>query len=137
MKSRTRLIALTISILVSLAAALEFKSWLYKRECFHQLRSLGIAFRIYADDHNGALPSSFAGMSNEVNNPWLLFCPADPKRTPFAEKSSIPWDSPKFTYQLLQPGRLLDQVTNQPIIRCPIHDLEVLGDDTVQKNPTK
>ncbi len=68
--------------------------------CTSSLKQIGLSFRLYANDHNGAFPSAvpaasggtleftnspqmflhFQAMSNELVTPKILVCPMDTKR---------------------------------------------------------
>src|SRR6185369_4565165 len=59
--------------------------------CVNYLKQLDLAFKIWADDHTNSYPMTaaehgdafrvFQVMSNEINAPKVLFCPADSKGT--------------------------------------------------------
>ena len=50
-------------------------------ECLSQLKQIGLAARLYANDNNDRLPPSFEALTNELGRASVLNCPADLLRT--------------------------------------------------------
>ena len=73
-------------------------------------------------------------MSNELNTPRILVCPADtkhPKVSTWAE-----FDPRRnLTYEYLKPGIAESNAMSEVIFRCPIHNNIGLGDGSVQQRP--
>lgn len=102
-------------------------------KCRSQLKSIGLAARIWSDDHNGVFPSNFVEMSNELSNPDILICPADSKRV--GHRFTNLWAPENFTYEFILPEKLEYEAQTNVIIRCPIHGFVVLGNGSVEDHP--
>jgi len=114
------LAVLAILALIALNGAMreqDIRTRVLRLECLNNLRAVGSAFRVWADDHNGNFPMSlsqtnggssefitgmnayrhFQVMSNELATPKVLLCPGDwtPGSTHVAGK---PAPSADFTY---------------------------------------
>lgn len=99
--------------------------------CIANLKQLGIAAVMYANDHGGRLPPNYVAMSNELSSPKILVCPSDRRSvraTDWAELSSS-----NITYEFLVPGSELSNVLNRAVFRCPIHNSSWMGNDTVDR----
>ena len=100
--------------------------------CVDHLKQIGLAARIWANDHQERLPFNFLAMSNELSTPEMLVCPSDTAR-------KLPNDWPELnatnvTYELLSPGAATTDTTDPQIVyvRCPIHNNVGLVNGTVQ-----
>ncbi len=86
--------------------------------CRRQLRDLGIALRVHADDHGRLYPTNLASLDPGLVDAATYACPARPARTP---------------YELLQPGGRQGRANARtPLLRCPGHGHRLLGDGTVE-----
>jgi len=89
-------------------------------ECLSQLKQIGLATRLYANDNNDRLPPSFEALTNELGRASVLICPADllgPRPTDFAD---LDWGS--VSYILDAPGRrLLPGEVGVQVAHCRIH----------------
>lgn len=121
--------------------------------CLNNMKQIGLAFRVWAADHNdqfpftlsvtngGTLelcapgpdgfdrnaPSHFAVLSGELANPRVLICPADTKQPAFSWSSL---QAANVSYQLrattnLNPG------PSEVLAICPIHGHELYCDGSV------
>jgi hypothetical protein len=101
--------------------------------CISNLKQMGLAVRIYANDHKENLPPDFLSMSNELNTPSILFCPADSART---RVDSFAHLTPgNITYEFLRPGASLAKLNpSEPVFRCPIHGNVCYADGSVQRS---
>lgn len=96
--------------------------------CGNYMASIGCAARLWAEDHDGHLPSDLLSMSNEVITPKILVCPGDHARQPAASWAVFtPADS---SYEIVTPG-LKDGDTNGVFLRCKIHGHLGYADATV------
>ena len=96
--------------------------------CGNYMASVGCAARLWAEDHEGHLPSDLLSMSNEVITPKILVCPSDHARQPAASWSVFtPADS---SYEIVTPG-LNHGDTNGVFLRCKIHGHLGYADATV------
>jgi len=88
MKTRIRFGSLTmfaIAVFLVIASAPYAKDYLETRRCGKHLAAISQAALVWADAHNGRLPSGFILMSNELVSPRLLLCPADKSREPASD----------------------------------------------------
>ena len=96
--------------------------------CGNYMASIGFAARLWAEDHDGHLPSDLLSMSNEVIMPKILVCPGDHARQPAATWAVFtPAGS---SYEIVTPG-LRDGDTNGVFLRCRIHGHLGYADATV------
>jgi hypothetical protein len=96
--------------------------------CVYNLKELGQAARVFSEDNKYRFPDSFQQMSNEIRNPNLLVCPADPDR-----RGPQGWDETNITYQFLEPGiQETPDTMTKVVFRCPIHGHTVTVDGAVQ-----
>jgi hypothetical protein len=99
--------------------------------CVSNLKQIGLAARIYSNDHKETFPPDFLTMSNELATPKVLCCPGDTRRSramTWAECSEA-----NISYEYLAPGAKEESVLQQPVFRCPIHGHVGFGDGSVQQ----
>ena len=91
-------------------------------KCINNLKQIGLAARIWANDNSGVYPPNFLSMSNELSTLKILFCPADKARKP----ANI------VSYEFLNPN---GSETNPYVLltRCPVHGHVGLSDGSVQE----
>lgn len=89
-------------------------------ECLNQLKQIGLATRLYANDNNGRFPPGFEAITNELGRASVLVCPGDllrPRPTGFAD---LDWGA--VSYVLDAPGRrLLPGGVGVQIAHCRTH----------------
>jgi hypothetical protein len=87
-----------------------------RTRCVNNLKQVGLAARIWANDHGDVLPRDFETMKNELVTDKTTFCPADQSTR----------------YEIISPGasELQPQVVYS---RCPIHNIVGLCDGSVQQ----
>jgi len=101
--------------------------------CINHLKHIGLAARLYADDHNQVFPATFLAASNTLGSHKILFCPARPSGTePPAQWQDL--RESEVTYELLAPGAA-NPDPQAVLARCPIHNSVVLVDGSVQVLP--
>src|SRR5215216_2115343 len=92
------------------------------------MEAIGLAGMIWANDHAELMPTNFTCMSNELNIPKILHCPAASSRPrvdtweKFAEERS--------SYEIISPGTP-EGTTNIVFIRCRIHEHLGFADGSV------
>jgi len=115
-----------------LPALARAKSNAQRIQCVSHLKQICLGARIYSNDNKETFPPDFLSMSNELNTPRILVCPADTKHT-----ASLNWadfDPRKnLTYEYLQPGIAETNAMDKVIFRCPIHNNVGMGDGSVQQ----
>jgi hypothetical protein len=99
-------------------------------QCVNHLKQIGLAGRIWAGDHNDRFPLDFISMTNELNTPVILKCPADKARsvTTWAEVAAG-----NVSYQMDAPGISAAEDPNTVFVECPIHHAVALIDGSVQQ----
>jgi len=102
--------------------------------CVSHLKMICLGARIYSNDNKDVFPPDFQTMSNELNSPQILWCPADTKHTrTFSWATFDPRQN--LSYEYLKPGIAESNILNasqEVIFRCPIHDNVGMADGSVQ-----
>jgi hypothetical protein len=101
-------------------------------QCVSSMKQIGLAARLWSNDHNEIYPPDFLTMSNELVTPKLLVCPGDTTRTKAQDWSQFD-PSQNVTYEFLTPNAKETEITTQTAFRCPIHNNIGLGDGSVQQ----
>ncbi len=99
--------------------------------CVNNLKQVGLAARMWSNEHNGKFPPDFNSMSNELATPKVLVCPADGSRTKAMTWSGF--SSENVSYEYLQPGIDERSAAQMVVFECPIHGNVGLGDGSVQQ----
>jgi hypothetical protein len=98
-------------------------------QCMNNLKQIGLAARLYANDHNNVFPPDFVTMRNELVTPKILFCPAVPGGAPATDWAQL--NPTAISYQFLNPnGNESDPA--KPLTTCPIHGHTGFSDGSVQ-----
>ncbi len=99
--------------------------------CINQLKQVGLAVRLYANDNHDVNPPDFLTMSNIVNTPKILFCPGNtnhPAVKTWADfattSSSYEFFTASVTNADADPGRISTY--------CRTHNIFGLCDGSVQ-----
>lgn len=100
--------------------------------CVSNMKQIGLAARMYANDHKDVFPPSFLAMSNELVTPKILVCPGDSTKM-----KALNWSqfnpAQNVSYEFLTPGAKEEDIISQTVFRCPIHGNIGLGDGSVQQ----
>lgn len=94
-------------------------------QCISNLKQIGLAARMWANDNGDILPSDFMSMSNELNTPKILVCPADTSRT--KARTWAEFNPGNVSYEIVSPG-IKDNEPDVVFARCLVHDNCVLVD---------
>ena len=99
--------------------------------CVNNLKQIGLAVRIWSNDHNDTFPPDFLTMSAELISPKILVCPDDNQHTVAADWTQF---DPKknVSYEFLLPNAKEADAMSETAFRCPIHGHIGLGDGSVQ-----
>ena len=100
--------------------------------CVNNLKQVGLAARIWSNEHNEIFPPNFASMSNELVTTRLLLCPQDKNKKP-ADDFTHFVPAQNVSYEYLTPNAKEADVLGQVVFRCPIHGNTVSGDGSVQE----
>jgi hypothetical protein len=98
--------------------------------CMNNLKQIGLAARIWANDHGNVFPPDLLMMKNELVTPKVLVCPAAP---PAAQPAGdwTQFNSAMISYQYMNAnGSLADP--QKVLTMCPIHGHVGLSDGSVQ-----
>jgi hypothetical protein len=115
-----------------LPALAKAKARAQRVQCISNIKMIGLAARIYANDHGGRFPIDFVTMSNELNTPKVLHCPADTRRTRADDWDSF--SSANVSYEFLLPGGDTSK-PQEVLVRCPLHNNVGLADGSAQQLP--
>lgn len=97
--------------------------------CINNLKQLGLAARIWANDNADVLPPDLASMPDEISSPRVLVCPADTARLAAANWASFTMAN--CSYQYLAASASVAEAS-RIAFRCPIHGHICLCDGSVQ-----
>ena len=150
-------LVLTVSILAGFGQAIDrAREKAEQINCSNNLKQVGLAFRIWASSHGdqfpfnvpakygGSLESCARGdngfdtnswkhfrlMANELSRTKILVCPSDMSNKP--AKDFVSFGSSNVTYQIHSGTNISDMNPSETLVRCPIHEIKVLCDGSVQ-----
>jgi hypothetical protein len=104
--------------------------------CVNNLKQVALGARIWSTDHGDKLPPDFLTMSNELNTPKILVCPADGNHSLAATWKDF--DAKRnVTYEYLLPGIEENKAAREVVFRCPIHNTVAYGDGSVEQRSTR
>jgi hypothetical protein len=99
-------------------------------KCVSNLKQIGLAARLWAQDQGNMFPPDFVSMQNELGTPKVLFCPADTASIPVSEWSQL--NPSAISYRFLNPnGNVSDP--SKPLATCRIHGHVCLSDRSVHR----
>jgi hypothetical protein len=100
------------------------------------------AARVWADAHNGRLPSGFVFMSNQLVSPRLLICPGDTSREPTDDWEALTSANSSYSIWAGASGAKdlpLEVQQKIPYLQCKVHPFNyanALGKVFVYSQPT-
>jgi len=126
------LVTIPIVAALLLPALAQAKKKAQTIQCVNNMKQVGLAARIWANDHNDTYPPDVLTMSNELNTPKILACPDDKskRRAEHWAEFSV---AENLSYEFLTPGAKEADILTQPAFRCPVHGSVALGDGSVQQ----
>jgi hypothetical protein len=99
-------------------------------QCVSNLKQIGLAARIWANDHQNVFPPDFISMKDELGSPRILFCPADAAAIRVAEWPQL--NPSSISYRFLNPNGSVSDPTKL-LATCPIHGHVGLSDGSVHR----
>jgi hypothetical protein len=103
-------------------------------QCVNNLKQLGLAARTWALDNGDTNPPAILCMTNEMNTPKILICPADSAHQVANDWAS--WSAANCSYEFLAPSS--PETEPQRVMwRCPVHGHVGLVDGSVQSQVFK
>ena len=105
--------------------------------CANNLKQFGLAVRIWMGDNNEVTPPDILSMSNQLNTPKILVCPADTNRV--AVKRWEVFTEANCSYEYLTPS-VSNASREEPMrvqSRCPLHGHVGMSDGSVQSDVAK
>jgi hypothetical protein len=144
-----------------LPALAQAKQKAQRINCANNLKQVGLAFRLWALDNTDRFPFNvpakeggtlefctrgadgfdtngwmhFQVMSNELNTPKLLVCPADSSKQ--YATNFINFGPGNVTYQVRSGTNIDETYPNELLARCPIHNNELMCDGSVIQRSRK
>jgi hypothetical protein len=105
-------------------------------QCVNNLKQLGLAARIWATENADTYPANLMYMTNEMNSPKILVCPAETERQSARDWSSFTVANCSYDY-LAPSGSADEREAFRVIFRCPIHGSVTLCDGSVHMRAGK
>jgi hypothetical protein len=96
--------------------------------CINNLKQIGLAALIWANDNHHILPPGFLAMTAELSTPMVLHCPADDGRPRVSDWGQF--HPAQSSYEYLNPSGE-DTEPMVVLARCRIHGHLALGDGSV------
>ena len=98
------------------------------RHCMGNLKRIGLAARIWANDHGNKFPPDYLTMRNELETPSILFCPAA-SGAGASDWSQVTPGTATYTWHGLTAN---ERDPNSTLATCPIHGHIGLADGSAQ-----
>src|SRR6266702_7259623 len=87
-------------------------------QCVSNLKQIGLAALIWANDHQNVFPPDLVSMKDELGSPRILFCPADAAAIRVTDWSQL--NPSAISYRFLNPNGNESDPTKL-LATCPIH----------------
>ena len=102
-------------------------------QCVSNMKQIGLAARMWANDHGEVMPPDFLTMRNELNSPKILTCPSDTARTKVSAWNEF--GPANASYEFLVPNVSEREPPQTVMTRCPVHGHVGLLDGSVHQQP--
>ena len=99
-------------------------------QCVNNMKQLGLAVRIYANDYSDVFPPDCASLQKYSGSPKIFVCPSDEGRPAAADWASF--SAANVTYEYLAANANGFEPT-RVMFRCPVHGSVTLCDGSVQQ----
>jgi hypothetical protein len=132
-KIRCSILILAVTVIALLAVAFGVFCFIAQRRadssiCQSGITSMCLAARLWADEHDGLMPTNFICFSDELATPKILICRGDHLQQPASNWATFTTNN--CSYEILAPGLRLGD-TNTPFLRCTVHGHLGYSDSTV------
>ena len=134
-----------------LPALAQAKSKAQSIMCVSNMRQFGLAFQMFAMDHDDRFPfnvstnapgaglqlgsvdlvQTLQALSTNLSNPMLLVCPADKSKHPATSMANL--TAANISYTIMTGPEVDTHHPRQMLARCPIHGHELYCDGSVQQ----
>jgi hypothetical protein len=114
--------------------------------CVNNLKQVGLAGRMWANDHNAVMPPDFQTMKGELGAPRVLICPGDTAKSHLFDTNGNPlpalmdwasFDVRTISYQMVSPNVAVNAAPETVFARCPVHGHECHIDGSVTHGPAQ
>jgi hypothetical protein len=99
------------------------------RECMQNLKRIGLAARIWANDHNDKFPADYLTMREELQTPKILFCPAASGVIAISDWSQLNPAAISYTWH---GATAVEAKPDSVLTSCQIHDHLGMADGSAQ-----
>lgn len=98
--------------------------------CISNMKQIGLALRMWANDHKDVFPPDLLSVTNELGSPKILVCPSSPNPIQVTNWNQV--TAATISYQFLNPNGN-EQDPQKPLTTCPIHGHMGLSDGSVHR----
>ena len=98
--------------------------------CRSNMISIGLAARMWANDHDETFPTSLVSLSNELNTTKVLFCSSDRKHPRPKVSDWSTFDEAGCSYEIVSRG-IRDGDSSKVFLKCTVHGHLGYGDGSV------
>lgn len=124
------LLVLSVAFSAVLINLVRAKRWAESRNCRSNMISIGLAARLWANEHGDVFPTSLASVSNELNTTKVLFCPSDRKHPRPRVSDWSTFEESSCSYEMVTRGGR-DGDGSKVFLRCKVHGHLGYGDGSV------
>lgn len=109
---------LVVGMAVVIAMLPATKRRVEREDCASRMYATLCAAKVWSEDNGGRMPPDFISMTNELDTPKILFCPADHLRQ--VATSWAPFTTNNSSYEIIAPG-IYKTDSNVVFLRCKFH----------------
>lgn len=100
--------------------------------CLNNMKQIGLAARIYANDHQDRFPATLADLKEELGDSRVLICPGSHGPSPEAAVQENAGEEGGTSSYEYKPGGEGKPAPDQVILICPVHGHHLRGDGSVE-----
>ena len=98
--------------------------------CVNNMKQIGLAARLWANDHEGVFPQDFISMKDELGTPKILICPGETTATKVTEWPQL--NRASISYRFMNSNGNENE-PEKVLVTCPIHLHVGLSDGSVHR----